>query len=435
MSEYLPPFLSLDVPIKPPGPDEGPVCFQFDAKWIPYILAVLKTLTLDGVYASDQDAAKGAASELLEIFMGAGICSPTTDLNGLGSEDCMGCCIRMRNGILQVLQCGEWVPVDGWDINAVTGNQPGAGSPQPAPGACQTFQGKITPVESWLLPVPVSAGDQITVTNLFGTWSPSAFTGIWICPDGNLYFAGNCIEGTGSIDTGAPDPTAALNGTVMWDGTNYYDVSNAANVDTPVVVTILPGIVNKQLIVRCNFHGGVEPSGEVTFSIEVCKAVPTNWTHTFDFVTNASGFVPLSLGAGTAGVWSAGVGWVESDEGPDGPTYSRACYISLTGFTPTATIDSMSVQYDFALGGDDFGSQEGLELFVEVSGALTNYYSDFIGTVPTGTNKTAAGTLTIPLVDTLRLYMRTDARSSGGARNGSGRFISLTVTGHGPNPF
>jgi len=433
MSEYLPPFLALDAPIPAPGGNQGPVCFRFDAKWIPYILAVVKTLTLEGVWANDQDNAMGEANQLVDIFMGKGNCSAFNDPSGSEIEDCMGCCIRMRNGILQVLQCGEWVTVDGWDTSAIAPAQPGQGSPQPAAGGCQNFTGIISPTGSWLLPVPVSTGDVITIKNLNGAWSPSAFTDIWDCPDGNLYFAGGCVGGTAGFDSGAPMPSAPLNGTICYDGTHYYDVSAAAEVDNPVSFTILSGITNKQLLVRCNLHGGVDPSGEVSFDIEVCKGTPSGWTHTFSFALSTDGFTPVVNSGVPWGAWSAGTGFVTTDVAQTGGDFWRAIWVDRAGITPFA-LDTVEMRFNFALGHHDNPTSYGAHLVAYVAGTPTDEIAVANPAVPNGSNQVLSGTVAVANVDRLNLFFTCSEGSSFGVLTGSEQLLSITITGHGPQP-
>jgi len=425
---YLPDFLSVSSPLPPPGPDEGPVCLTVDAKWFPYILGCLKALTVDGLYSTDADHAIQEAFNLLGVFESALSCPVAPDLAGSEIEDCMGCCIRMRDGVLQVLSCGEWVTVDGWDKTEIAPAQPGATSPQPAIGKCQSFTGTIRPTGAWLLPVPVNSGDVITITNLFGSWSPTAFTDIWLCPDGNAYFAGNCISGTSGTDAGAPMPTAPLNGTIAWDGTNYYDVSAAAQVDNPVSFTILPGIVNKQLLIRCNFHGGIDPAGEVTFGIEICNNnAAATWSKVIDFRLGKCGASQPIGSRPTFGNWLAGTGFTAQDL-TNGGCNNRRLEFQMT--FASANIDSIDVLYDLTPGPTDCGSAA--QFAITLNNDAITVFNDPIASAPSGTGQHILTSTGWTGVTELNLYM--GVAETSGTPSGVGIIKSLTITGHGPQP-
>lgn len=430
MSEYLPPFLSLDAPIEPPGPDEGPVCFQFDAKWLPYVIAVLKTLTLDGVYTSDQARAKGEASQLLQIFMGRGNCASFNDLSGSEGDDCMGCCIRMRNGVLQVLQCGEWVTVDGWDLSGAVNNQPGEGAPQPDAGKCQEFGGVISPLISWNLPVPVSSGDQITVTNLNGQWVPieaiGPALGVWYCPDGNIYFAGGCADGTSTTDSRDPMPSAPLFGTVATDGTNYYDVSAAATVGGSAVFTIPSGISNRNLVFKCNTYTAIQPGGEVNFLVEICKAASANFRHVFNFPAGSESWAIGSASGQPLGQYVVTQGFEAIDS--TGPNPQRS--INMSRVLASRTLTRIEVTFDMVMG--NHTSPAGIpSQDVNLNG--TDVIFNDLSHAVTGTNQTLVWTGSQATVTAINLYFICDFVST--PHIGSVLIKSIVVEGEGADPF
>jgi len=378
----------VTIPASPPGaPDLVQVCFNKD--WLPYVLGCLFQLTLSTTWqASTQDellSALQAANDLILIFTLAkdGCAVGPTGPEGISGDE-MCCCLRMQDGVLQLFSCGEWTDVPGWDKSAIAPNQPGVGAIQPASGQCQNFTGAIGPTNPWLLPVPVNAGDVVTVTNLNGSWSPSAFTTIWLCPDGNLFFAGVCVDGTQAFDSGAPMPTAPLNGTVLFDGTNYYDVSMAANPNTPVAITIASGVSNAQLVVRCNFHGGTDPAGEVLFGIQVCNNNTPNWSSTFDFTLTNGSWIESEL----TGHWTPGQGWFMGADAVGGPNSD----INITPTVPFA-LTSYIVNYNAAA---DLTSATPLNRARGGSGGATDLIDPlFTGTgVNTKTYVNAAGLTT-----------------------------------------
>jgi hypothetical protein len=407
---------------KPGSPDFVQVCFNKD--WLPYILGCLFQLTLSTTWSAATDAelknALQMANDLILIFQ---LAQPGCDIKAPGGEgttgDDMCCCLRMQDGMLQVFSCGEWKTVDGWDPAAIAPRQPGSGSPQPASGQCQSFSCVLGPTTPWLLPVAVSSGDTITVSNLNGSWSPSAFTEIWLCPDGNLFVAGFCVDHTQAFDAGAPMPSAPLNGTILFDGTNYYDVSAAANLDTPVTVTIAPGVSNAQLLVRCNFHGGVDPAGQVLGNIQVCNNQAAVWSHTLDFTTSNHSFQPALAGGVTpTATWVVGQGW--RNVNTDGFDELR---IWIDGLVSTsysfvkATATIAHALNEYAAGSGNAGSITVEFPAIAPVGPGTNVVSS------QGTTPYTATSFRIDLTDT------------GHSTVGDIFLTSLTVSGTGPDPF
>jgi len=308
---YLPRYLAIDAPLDPPGIDAGRVCFSFDAKWRPYILGLLQALTLEIAWKANQQQASGEASLLLEEFLSAGICD--VPLLGTDCGDCdMGCCIRVEDGKIQTLNCGVWTDVPGGDIKAIVNgtSQPAAGTPQPTPGECMDFAGSVQYGGRWLLPVPVSTGDVITVTRVEGATSDYTFTQLlWRCGDGNVFLGGVCVDGSAITDSLAPMPSAPQQALIGFDGTNYYDFSAAAGF-VPVVVTIPPGISNANFTFLVNDEVTFG-SGNLSFGGNICKAsdTVTRFTHTFDLRTSLDGMSITLVGAAAPlSHWVAGAG-------------------------------------------------------------------------------------------------------------------------------
>lgn len=425
----------IPIPAHSPSvPDLVTVCFNKD--WLPVVLGCLIQSTLATTWQGSQDDVNLAlqeANDLILIFQKAlpGCQTKNPAFSGavpklMFRQDPDNPCL-LQSSADGVNWC-TWADISKCQVNA----QPGNKSPQPASGQCQNFHGTIHMTDAWLLPVPVNTGDQITVRNLYGSWSPTAFTTIWDCPDGNLFFAGNCIDGTSSIDSGAPDPTAPLNGTVLFDGTNYYDVSAAAGVDVPVVVTIAPGVTNAQLIVRANFHGGVDPAGEAQFDIQICNNVPATWTHTFDFTMNNGGFVPQTgTGDIASGVWTPGTGWSSSDVTQPGPSTFRRIWLRKT--FASANIDTWSVNFNLTKGtygvpGSDFGL-----LLGEPTIADTAIISQVASAMVSGNGQVAPSMTAETAVTQFEIYLASSDAASG--FDGACQINSITLTGHGPNPF
>lgn len=427
MSGYLPPYLSPDVPLPMPGPDKGPVCFTFDAKWLPYVLVQLKTLTLDGVFDDPTGETQGQATQLLDIFMGKSACPTSNDLSGSEMDDCMGCCIRMRDGVLQVLQCGEWVAVDGWDSSAIaaTPTQPGKGSPQPQPGGCVSFVGEVQAGNRWLLPVPVSTGDQITVTNADGTWWTPLDLGIARCPDGLIMFAGACVDGTAHTEPTDPLPTANHDNLIASDGSHFYDCGIAAD-GSAAVFTIGSGVLNANLLILMNTPDS-SGFGSVKFDIAVCKAASTTWTHTFDFETSTGPLVIVPTGGQLMGHWVAGSGWVFDTVGGL-PQTLRGIEFNL----PMAARDlsSIAIRLNYANGLNDGNASIPLQSMDTNVGLVFQHIS---GSGPTGTNITITTAITQNAVTNIHCELFTDDTFL--TPTGSVTLRGMTISGAGSDPF
>lgn len=432
MSEYLPPYLSLDVPIKPPGPNEGPVCFTFDAKWIPYILAVLKTLTLDGVYSSDQANAKGEASLLLEQFMSAGRCAAPLDLSGSEMDDCMGCCIRMREGILQVLQCGQWVTVDGWDASTIASSPVSGtnGTPVPPAGSCQTYIGKVNCASRWALPASVNTGDTINVTNALGSWWTPLDLAIQRCPDGLIYFGGGCIDGTDHTEPTDPLNTAPHDALIAYDGTHYYDCSAAAE-GGPASFTIGSGVVAAALVFMTNTPDTVG-FGDVQFDVEICNNQAASWIHDIDFIVTNGGFFTLTEPAGTGpdGCWIFGSGWENGifNNGGGGGANRYSRLTPRKTFTSPSTLTRVKFSYNSNRNGEASNGDDAI--YTVIAGTLTLMQN--CGT-PTGTGLVCdwvGSQLCTGLV-----FSCCDTDASGVSSGAVAHIYHLRVEGTGFDPF
>lgn len=212
MSSLFHPYQAFPKPVRPPPPGKTTaVCLVVDDKWLPYLIAAIHTLAIERTWNSDQVRAANEARNLLADFITASDCPPV-QTGGIEMEDCMGCCIRVQDGHLQVLSCGEWQDVPGGDLTALIGATAGA----PAPGgevppdethsACMDLAGN-----SFLpLPVAVGPGFTIDVFELKGQWSDGVDTvfGIfdWYCPNGIPTLTGDCL-GVPHAESGDPLPT------------------------------------------------------------------------------------------------------------------------------------------------------------------------------------------------------------------------------------
>lgn len=288
------PYQVFPKPVPPlPVGQLGAVCITFDKKWLPYLLGAISQLAIDRTWESQNERSTGEARNLLDLFAGALAC-PEPEPGGLEMDDCMGCCIRIQDGKLQVLSCGEWTTVPGGDLSELIGGtgSPAQGAPQPDAGGCESFKGKVLFFGRWLLPVPVSTNDVITVTNALGSTTDYIVDfPAWRCGDGTVFFAGGCVSGTEIFAGGDPAPAFHHGNLIAFDGTNYYDCGPAANSMT-ATITIPAGITNQNLTFLINAPGPAG-AGDISFDVRICKAAAGPI-----FLTYVNGTGPAGVSAG-----------------------------------------------------------------------------------------------------------------------------------------
>jgi len=336
------PYQPFDEPIPAPPDDEGALCFSIDAKWKPYLVGLLKTLLVERTWESDEERATTEASILLSEILTADFCP--VEAPGIELEDCMGCCIRWNDdGVLQVFSCGEWTDVPGpGSVPGFNGGQPAQGTPQPAPGACENFIGKVLFFGRWLLPVPVSTNDVITVNNAFGAATDYVHDfPLWRCGDGNVFEVGGCVDDTETFNAGDPAPAIHHGSIIGFDGTNYYDFGPSAN-STPVSITIPPGITNQNFVILLNFEGPAG-AGDNSFDIRICKGASTPVEVTYTWGTG-----PHEIRAGDI-ITMTSNGVVHEEDYEIRPCFSAPVTLSVlnkTGWTPQPLDVNNQVEWD-----------------------------------------------------------------------------------------
>ena len=435
----------VPIPASLPGsPDLVSVCFNRD--WLPYVLGSLFQLTLSTTWlASTQDELNNAlqmANDLILIFQLAKSECFTSPAGTAGAdgEDFM---LRQDPDNPCLLQSS----VDGvtwctWaDLSKCNGQpmQPGNTTPNPGAGGCTTEFGTVIFGSKWLLPFPVSAGDQITISNAVGSWSGLLDLGIPRCPDGNIFFNVSgineldaCVDGTAHTEPGDPAPTINHDSLIGFDGTNYYDFGPASN-NTPVTITIPPGITNANFYLMPNTTDTVG-FGSVQFDAKYCNNAAPTWTQVFDFTANTFSFTPTANGgAAAAGIWTAGSGWGTSDVTDSAGTHYRRILLTRT-FAAPASITSAAVTYDFTPGTFDFPSVDfGLLVALPAIGG-TAEISQVSNVLPTGVDQVASGMVVVTTPTGVQLYLASSATAAA-AFSGSARIAKLVLTGTGNNPF
>jgi hypothetical protein len=182
--------------------------------------------------------------------------------DGFFLEDCE---VQLRQqGCLLQAMCvdGSWVTI--YDpTNCINGGSVNP-SPedQPAPGTCKKFPFTLQGSGQAVLPVLVSAGDTIEISEPSGAWSGDGGI-VWHCPDGSGYILGGCI-GAPTIDGTAPVPTAPFMSLIAFIDGNYYQIQ-------PGVFPVPGGVAdNSQVTFLANDADLTDNAGSIAFTAEVC---------------------------------------------------------------------------------------------------------------------------------------------------------------------
>jgi hypothetical protein len=418
---------SFETPINPIGvsPLVGPlVQVQFNYKWCSVIVGSLTQLLQQTTWEVADQAALTAIQEDVFDLMAAFCVNPpaagTTPNTGSDTGDDFMLRQSPDN------PCELQTSVDGitwctWaDISKCVPQvtQPGTGSTQPKPGTCASYHAILDASGAWLLPVPVSTGDVINVTNAMGAWNDGTLNP-WQCPDGNNYFAGLCVGGS-TLAGGDPIPTSphmSLIAHVV--GGIYFPVLGGS-------VTIPGGIAFGQLEFIANDSIRSDNLGSINFDVEVCNNEPGSWTHTFDFKLSDGGFAPvLSASPGPSGIWTAGVGWTPGDC-VIGGLNTRLVDVFRTH--ASRHITSMFMTFDYTAGTFDSALiREKLE------STSVEYYNSPAGTPSNGANQTR-GSFADDAAD-LQDNITIETCQTSGAFDGATTLTKLVITGVGTDPF
>src|SRR5258706_3298139 len=249
------------VPLVTVDPQAEPLAYiGINCAWFPVIAGSLEQLVLQTSWPTDEPAALNLVQEGVFDLIALFNCATAKNLTqicgvpGSGCEDCMGCCIRVNNGILQTLDCGVWTDVPGQPQGGIFNpSQPGAGSPQPAPGGgCAEYHFSLPGNGTRLLPTVVSTGDTILISGASGVSYDGRLLK-WFCPDGSQFIAGACTS-FNYTDAGNPVPGSNEMRLVAEIGGTVYDVFGT-------MFTVPAGHTNHPVVVQLNIaaisvHGG-----------------------------------------------------------------------------------------------------------------------------------------------------------------------------------
>jgi hypothetical protein len=293
---------------------------------------------------------------------------------------------RQMDCLLQA-QCvdGSWVTIyDPSKCIAQGTTQPGPTTP-PAAGECKDFIATLDFGGGYLLPVAVSSGDQIKVTNANGSWSSYLNDAPrWNCPDGNEFLLFGCLSGSATTSSFDPAPTFPHDALIAFDGTNYYDCSAAATVGSAASFIIAPGITDQKLIFLAN-NSSREGAGSVNFDVQICKKAavftlaysfgtgPTTVTpgatvHMDSAFTGASDHISFTISpnakltvvGATGYIWSgshptqAAVAWTDPGGGSHSIAGGAGGSFQPTSFPPGTALSFFAVDDDQPVAGHPF---------------------------------------------------------------------------------
>jgi len=315
--------------------------------------------------------------------------------------------------------------LNGDQVKALIAGPAVNGAPQPpAGGGCQDYGGHITNNALALVPTTVSAGDTIRLLSALGA-SNAAGTLDWLCPNGSLYFAGECGSTTTTSGTTLL-PTAPVGCVLVKLGSSYFQLTSS-------VLTVPVGHTNEQPALVLNYDPTLAVSGDITFSVEVCNNAPTNWSHNINLTLTPAGFAAAPLFAcssGNQGSWVAGIGWVGGCCDNAGTNYGLD--IIRWDFPSLTSIDSIEFRANGVIGANPFGATD-LDLTINkiVSGVPTSL---IVQPLVTANNQSVAWTTPFT-ANGILFEGKFDDETAPTACTGKIEVITLIVTGHGPDPF
>jgi len=290
-------FIPFDRPLPLVGvdpDDDSDLCFvSFNSAWMPYILGALSALTRveaweDSVFTDRNEAAQ-QAHLLLERFMYCG----TGDALQIRACDCgiewstdgsTWTCINLTSCIADIVTTGILDSLAN-GIIAAPGVTP-TGETTPEPGECKTYHVQMSAADAWLLPIPLSTGDTVEITNLKGAWTdgdlvPTGYYG-WACPDGDTYYLGVCVAPWQVLESDPFQDAYHLELVLQFGDSHALPVRG--------LVTIPGDIDNLDAIFVPNYSRDPLGFGTIDFDVTICKSSVITWCKTWDFSASNGGF-------------------------------------------------------------------------------------------------------------------------------------------------
>lgn len=167
--------------------------------------------------------------------------------------------------IIQTL-CGDgtwmdWYNPEGCIPSAAAQHGPVS---QPEVGECLEYDVKLDGSGYWHLPVPVSSGDTIEITDATGGWYDGGLSA-WRCPNGQAYGFGLCADPT-ITEGGDPLPAsphmmliASINGV-------FHEAYNTT-------ITVPTGLSLQDMVFQPNDDPLTDNAGSISFHVKYCHNV------------------------------------------------------------------------------------------------------------------------------------------------------------------
>ena len=227
------------------------------------------------------------------------------------------------------------------------------GAGQPAAGACVTYDAVLQGNGKWLVPIQVSAGNTIAVTQIDGGWNDG--TAGWFCGTGHDYVLGLCDPSAG-YNGADPLPTAYHMAIVVDINGTFYD-------PTVGPITVPNGVTTVNAVFQANDSSLSDNAGSVKFHVEVCNLSVTEVT--FTSLNGNTLPVPNPAHVGDTFTWP-----IDAD--------SHGFYYSDLSLTPCATVEVLLNNQTNTGGGAGISDYH-------CSGGSTAHAQGFTGTLPDAT--------------------------------------------------
>lgn len=421
----------LPDPVDPPDT----ICFQINVPNEVHHLAAfygaIYALTYSKNWQRDAGHTAAQASRVwTKIFdsLIAGNCAvPARPLQGIEQEDFMPLRVDCDCNVFVTCCDGtEMQILNATQVQALINAQPGVGAEQPSPGGgCATYTGLMGAGGQWYLPTQLSTGDTIEFLSWDGVTNDGGNIA-WRTATGGLFLAG---ADTGITTTESGDPLNTVPHLKMIasiDGT-FYDVF-------PGPFTVPSGISNASVAFQVNDDPIAGNSGQISFKVKICNNQAGPWSHTFDFTTSPHGWQQLNGIYAPIGVWTPGIGWVDSDGLSAASAGYRGVIINLPSISPAFSITGAQINFDYHPG-SFASSADGVDVDA-LAGATSNIQINVLhGALPSADNQFQSGSAAFSGIDQLQIFLIASSTSSGtGGLSGSCAVKSLTINGVGPEP-
>lgn len=321
--------------------------------------------------------------------------------------------LRVNNGIIEGLCCGEWTPISGQDGGFTPGGvtQP-ISEPRPPIAQSKCYNVLLNANNQWQLPFPVQDGDTISVTEIKGAWTDGAVN--WYCAEGWPYILGQCVHSSRGHAGGDPDATDYHMQLIAKVGGAFFSAT-----DGPF--TIPGGTGTQSLTFQANDGTLGDNSGSMAFKVCVENgATPpaTEWCYVFDFARSDYGWVAANNGSGALSIYTSGTGWQQT-HGVDSPNDTEnGIQISFAA----TEVTSVEVIYSAT----DTGNGGAREVLYQAGGGLTLYGNLNVGSGSFDT------TISNDVPGTTLLRIQVDRAGAPFISTTNSRVI---VKGKGTNPF